>query len=439
MALDLPETADEVAQRSLTDVQRELTGSNPFLPQSWLGAIVIAAANRIFDFYIQLKQAINLSFPDTTSGDFLDRWASIWGVPRLSATKSSGSVVVTGTTSTSIPIATTFQSSNGLTYTSTNAATITDSVLSVTEIVRVGNLVTVTTTTDHGIASNVTVTIVGATQTDYNGEQTIIVTGADQFQYEISTTPVTPATGTITVTFTSASVSLQSNDFDSEDLTVNQPLDAILTLGSPISGADNDASVDFDGLEAGIPQESDEGLRIRFLDRVQNPVANFSVADIVSQSKQINGVTRVFVEPSFPSIGQVTVFFMRDNDANPIPTSTEVAAVKAALLEILPAQSAEIDLIVLAPTAVSTDFIFSDITPNTLTMQTSVSATLAQFFTEGTSVGVDVDGDKYRSAIINTVDTDTGDKLETFVLTTPIGDISVSLSEIATLGTITFL
>ena len=89
MGLDLPQNADEVVQRSKTDVQRDLVESNPFLENSWLGALVTAAANRIFDFYIQLQVAIDLNFPDTTTGDFLDRWASIYGVSRTAATQSS--------------------------------------------------------------------------------------------------------------------------------------------------------------------------------------------------------------------------------------------------------------------------------------------------------------------------------------------------------------
>ena len=55
MALDLPENSNEVVQRSKTDVQRELAESNPFLENSWLGALVTAAANRIFNFYIQFQ------------------------------------------------------------------------------------------------------------------------------------------------------------------------------------------------------------------------------------------------------------------------------------------------------------------------------------------------------------------------------------------------
>lgn len=438
MSLDLPNNADEVVQRSKTDVQRDLPGSDPFLDNSWLGALVTACANRIFDLYIQLQQAINLNFPDTTTGEFLDRWASIYGVPRTAATQSSGNIVATGMETTPIPISTSYQSSNGLSYTTTAAATITAQSLSVNSIIRSGSIATVTTAVDHNIASNVTVTISGADQSEYNGVQEITVTGADEFQFIVSGTPVTPATGTILAAFTAASVPVQSVDFETTDKTVNQPLDAVLTLGSPIVGVDNAASVDFGTLGGGVAQESDTDLRNRLLSRIQNPVAHFSVADIENQARLIAGVTRVFVQPITPAIGQVTIYFMRDNDADPIPDASEVTTVKDKILEINPANTAEVDVIVNAPTPVSTAFTFTAISPDTTTMQAAITASLEQFFDESTVVGENVDEDKYRSAIISTIDTETGDQLSTFTLSTPSGDISINVGEIATLGVVTF-
>lgn len=438
MALILPQTSNEVVQRSKTDVQRVLGGSNPFLENSWLGALVTSAANRIFDFYLQLKEAINLNFPDTTSGVFLDRWATIYGVPRNPATQSIGNIVATGTADSVIASSSGYQSSDGISYNSTASATITDQSLSVSSITLAGFLVTVTTAVDHGIASNVPVTIAGATQTDYNGLQTITVTAADKFQYTIASSPTSPATGTITADFTAASVPVESVEFETEDLTVNQSLDAVLTLGSPIAGVDDDASVDFDQLDGGVPQESDSELKIRFLSRVQNPVAHFSVSDIENQAKLISGVTRVFVQAATPADGTLTVYFMRDNDANPIPDSGDIATVKAKLVEILPANTDESDMTVAGPTAVITAFSFTALTPNTTTMQEAVSASLAQFFDEETEVGVDVDSDKYRSAIISTIDLTTGDSVSTFTLSTPTADISVDAGEIATLGAVTY-
>ena len=44
----------------------------------------------------------------------------------------------------------------------------------------------------------------------------------------------------------------------------------------------------------------------------------------------------------------------------------------------------------------------------------------------------------YNSAIINTVDTETGQKLSSFTLSSPSGDISISTGELAVLGSVNF-
>tara|TARA_R110000868_G_scaffold366441_1_gene629344 strand:- start:1733 stop:3808 length:2076 start_codon:yes stop_codon:yes gene_type:complete len=67
----------------------------------------------------------------------------------------------------------------------------------ITSITRAVNEATVTTTAAHGYTTADRVNIRGATQTDYNGDYTITVTGATTFTYTVANTPVTPATGTM--------------------------------------------------------------------------------------------------------------------------------------------------------------------------------------------------------------------------------------------------
>lgn len=436
MAIQLPNSATEVEQRAKTDVQREVPASNPFLKNSWLGAIITAFANRIYDYYLQLKEAFKQSLPDTATEEILERWAAIWGRTRLAATAANGNAVATGTATSNIPAGTLFTTSDGLIYESTVLVTIATTVLNVLSITRSGTTATVTTDGDHGLASNVPVTIAGAVETDYNGtDLEIQVTGADTFTYQVTGSPSTPATGTITATHTSIPVPVVSQDFGEQ---VNQTLDAELSLQSPIVGVDDTLNVDFGELAGGTDQESDADLRARLLDRIQNPVAHFNVAAITSKAKEIAGVTRVFVQEITPAVGQVTIYFMRDNDANPIPTAPEVTAVKDKILEIKPANTATSDVIVSAPTPVTVNFTFTALTPNTPTMQSAIDANLAQFFAEQTTVGVNVDEDKYRAAIANTIDTDTGDTVQTFTISAPSGDIAIASGEIGVLGSVTY-
>jgi hypothetical protein len=62
---------------------------------------------------------------------------------------------------------------------------------------RSGSTVTVTDTA-HGLAKGARRLISGADQTEYNGEFVVEVVDADTYTYQITTTPDTPATGTIT-------------------------------------------------------------------------------------------------------------------------------------------------------------------------------------------------------------------------------------------------
>lgn len=440
MPLNLPTSAAEVENRAKTDVQRELPGSNPFLKNSVLSAIVVGIANRIYDFYNQLRATIVQLFPDTAEDQFLERWAAIFGKQRLAATKSNGNAVATGTLGEPIPLGTILTSSDGVLYDVTATTVIIALTPVVVSITRASSIATVTTFSDHLLANNVPVAVALADQTEYNGIQTITVTSPTTFTYGVTGTPVTPATGPITASAEAANLPVESQDFqDSEnDINVNLDSGSELTLQSPIVNVDDILTVDAGAIGGGTDQETDSQLRDRLLDRIQNPVAHFNVSDIVEKAKEIAGVTRVFVFEVTPALGQVTVYFMRDNDADPIPTASEVTTVKNKILEIKPANTADIDVIVKASTAVITNFDFASITPNTPTMQTAVSANLNQFFAEETSVGVDVDQDAYRAAIKNTVDPETGDIVQTFVLNTPIGDITINIGEIGVLGMVTY-
>ncbi len=519
MPIEIPSSAAEVENRAQTDVQRELPESNPRLKNSWLNALVTSFANRVFDFYLQLIAAILENMPDTATtgvGGLLLRWAAIFGKQRLAATQSTGNVVATGTAAAVIPNGTTMAGSDG-NYTSTSSATISAQSISVLSITRSGQTATLTTVSNHNLANNVPVTVSGADQTEYNvTDADITVIALNVFQYQVTGSPATPATGTILAAFTSASVPVQSVDFGA---ITNLDAGEQLTLQSPIVNVDDTLAVDFGEVGGGTDQETDAALRQRMLDKIQNPVAHFNAPDIEDQAKEVAGVTRVFVQeagtvigtiavtsitrngnvatvtlsgaldissgqavtitgavetdynvidavilvesttifhyivantPTSPAtgsilstvsiaLGTVTIYFMRDNDDNSIPSASEVTTVKDKILEITPANTSELDVVVAAPTAVPVNFTFTALNPNTLTMQSAINANLQAFFDEDTEVGVDIDEDAYRSAIFNTVDTETGDEVKSFALSAPpAGDVTIGIGEIGTLGNVVF-
>jgi uncharacterized protein YmfQ (DUF2313 family) len=69
---------------------------------------------------------------------------------------------------------------------------------SVQSMTRSSGTVTVTTVNDHLYQTGMAIEIDGANESEYNGLQSITVTGAKTFTFTIGTTPTTPATGTIT-------------------------------------------------------------------------------------------------------------------------------------------------------------------------------------------------------------------------------------------------
>lgn len=433
MPLNLPNSAQEIATKSKTDVQRSIPESNPFLKNSVLGALVTSFANRLFDFYIQLRFTVDSLFLDTAIGDSLERWAAIFGKTRLGASTSSGNVVATGTDTTLVPLSTTLTASDGSLYDTTANVNITATTLIVTSLNRSGSTVTTVTAIEHGLANNVLVDIGGAVEPEYNVSGTnIIVVSPTSFTYTIVGTPSTPATGTILADHTSIPVPIISQE---SGAATNLAEAELISLQSPIVGVDNDMSVDLNTIGGGTDQETDDDLRNRALEKVQNPTAHFNVSDIQQVSREVPGVTRVFVQEVTPAVGDVTVYFMRDNDDNPIPDGSEVATVRAKIIAIKPANTSDASVFVFAPTPLIVNFTFSSLTPNTSTMLAGVTASLDQFFAENTVVSVNIDEDAYRAAIATAVST-TGETVSTFTLSTPSGDIVIASGEIGVLGVV---
>ena len=67
----------------------------------------------------------------------------------------------------------------------------------ITSVTRASTTATVTTPKKHGLDDGQKLILSGATQTEYNGEQTITVASPTTFTYTVSGSPATPATGTI--------------------------------------------------------------------------------------------------------------------------------------------------------------------------------------------------------------------------------------------------
>lgn len=412
---------------------------DPNIRNSFAKGIVNSMAAGFDENNDVLNQILTQIFPQTATGEYLERWAAFFGITRKAAVQSTGNLVFTGTATTTIPAGTSIQKSDGTEFTTDTLGTISAQTINVSSITRSGSVATVTTISDHNLATGVSVTIAGADQSDYNITATITVTGTSTFTYAVENSPVTPATGTITASFTTASVPVTSVDFSDDG---NSSGGSQLTLVSPIVNVDDTCIVDYNGLTGGLDSESDEDLRTRLQERTSNFTSPFTANGIKVFVKENNAtVTRVWVEAATPLAGQVTIYFVIDGQTPIIPTADQVTAVKNTIIDtttgIKPANTDDSDVIVSGPTAVSTDFTFSALSPNTTAMQTAITNTLTDFFkSEEVNVGESITEDRYNALLFSVIDEDGNSP--TYTLTSPSGNISISSGELATLGTITY-
>lgn len=96
-------TLAELRDRIRQDFSARLPGANALLRESNLRVVADVMAelsNAQFDYEDWL--ALQL-FPDTAETIYLDRWASIWGVPREPASTARGTITVTGSANAVVP------------------------------------------------------------------------------------------------------------------------------------------------------------------------------------------------------------------------------------------------------------------------------------------------------------------------------------------------
>ena len=387
-----------------------------------------------------IKEVLKQLFPQTATGDYLELWASFFGINRKDAVQAEGFVVFTGVATTSIPIATAIQKADGFQYETQSLGTISAQTILISSITRSGSTATVTTTSEHNLATGVSALMAGASQSEYNITATISVISPNQFTYQVSGSPATPATGSPTASFTTAYVPIKAVEYGENG---NSAGGSQLSLISPIVDVDNTCYLSYDGSSLGLDIETDEELRARLLERTSNFTAPFTASGLpVFIRENIAGVTRIWVQTATPSAGYVTIYFTRDNDSNIIPTAAQVNAVKNAIIDenngIKPANTPNSYVIVAAPTPVPIAITFSSLSPNTKAMKTAITETLTDYFKSASvNVGGDILLNEINALIYSVIDEDGNSP--TFALSAPASNTAISDSQLATLGTITYV
>lgn len=201
-----------------------------------------------------------------------------------------------------------------------------------------------------------------------------------------------------------------------------------LTLSSPIAGVISTATTTA-ALVNGADLEDPEAWRARILDRIRKPPQGGAAPDYTTWTKQVAGVTRVWVYPGEQGAGTVVVRFVRDNDASLIPDAGEVATVQAALDLVTPVTAM---VYAVAPIGVVQNFTIRA-TPNTPAVRQAIQDELAAMVRRDAVPGGTLRISRVREAISIAA----GE--EDNAVTVPAGDVFYSTGQIPTMGAITWV
>lgn len=209
----------------------------------------------------------------------------------------------------------------------------------------------------------------------------------------------------------------------------NQLAGVTLSFISPVVGIDSQGTVAAGGIGGGADVESDESLRERVLDRLQQPPQGGSESDYIQWARSVAGVTRVFIEPGGLGAGTVVVRFMMDDAySDGVPQQADVDAV-AAVIDPLRPVTASVTVYAPVPQPVDLEI---QLTPDTTTVRTAVTAELQDLLRRIAAPGATIPISKIREAISIAA----GE--EDHNLVTPVADVTTLAGEIAVLGTITW-
>lgn len=370
-------TLDDLRTQVLQDIASQLPGTDPILRYSNLNIMGRVQAGLAQEHYGYLDWISQQAVPFTCTDEFLEGWAALKGVYRLPATVATGAVTFTGTNGSVIPSGTPLKRSDGMAF---------------------------VTTADATIASG---------------------------------SAVAPAEA---VADPAGQVGANGNT----DVGVQ------MSLSSAISGVNGTGSVST-AFTGGADIESDDSLRARMLQAYQNPPHGGSASDYVTWALQVPGVTRVWVVPNGYGPGSVVIYPMfdvseaahggfpqgTDGVATLEPRSTAATGDQLAVANhLFTLQPVTALVYVVSPSAQVVNFTISGIPGASSTTKAAIAAAITQVFQEQSVIsatGSLVDISAIEAAIFAVPNTDG------FVITSPGGNIVLSVGQMPVLGTVSYI
>jgi len=176
------------------------------------------------------------------------------------------------------------------------------------------------------------------------------------------------------------------------------------TLGFVIAIAGVDGIATVVTLTGGSDEETDDELRARVLDRIQQPPMGGDAEDYVQWALRVGGVTRAWSAPNEMGIGTCTIRFMADDlrsDNAGFPLQQDIDAVTAYLDTVRPVCVK--DRFVEAPIPEPIDFTILGLNPDTPSVRAEIANSVAGMLHLKAKPGFAVDGVTYPAQTIYAV------------------------------------
>lgn len=417
--LNIPQRINEVYNRIVADFKTYNKKAQPAVRNSWIGSILVAIAGRIYDIYRKLNFILKQAFIDTATGEYLKRWGKYVGIYQKAATKSSGNFIITGSIGAVVPINTKILVDKIVYETSQSISLIQHTVTS-SNVKQEFDLVTITFENEHNLGTGMTVSV-------NNKLYTIEV--LDAFSISITETSTFP--NLATVKWVSNIVSCVPTTYGSSTNLASGQTGKISVV---LKDVDTICYTDYAGFTGGQDIESIENLRARIIYRYQNPVTNFNNAAITTFVQSLSGVGDVKVYDITPDVGQVTIYYLLQD--NEMPSAGHIELVKDSVdSDLRPANTDMSDIFVYSGIPVTVTVTVTDLQPLTLGIKNAVNAAIKQYF-----ASLKIGDTFYRNDLIEVikqaVDTETGLQVISFILSDSIVNIEMERGQFAKLGDI---
>lgn len=159
----------EIIDRTVADMASRVVGvDGAVLRRSVLGVIARSLAGASHELHGHLDYIARQVIIDTADGEFLERWANVWGVRRKAAEFAVGSVTFTGTPGSDIPEGTILQRQDGALFGTTEAGRIPSG----------GSVTVAAQAEDAGAAGNTAAAVTLSLQQPLSGVQVSATTAA---------------------------------------------------------------------------------------------------------------------------------------------------------------------------------------------------------------------------------------------------------------------